>query len=98
MVFLMKRHTEEAIINLGTGHEVSIADLAALICRVVGYVGRIHNDQSQPDGRPRKVVDTARLRRLGWRARASLEERSERTYRWYSDRLASTREPALVRI
>jgi GDP-L-fucose synthase len=89
MVFLMKRYSDEAIINLGTGEGVTIADLAATICRVVGFTGGIRYDATKPDGTPRKIVDVSRLHRLGWRHATALEEGIERTYRWYLDHLAT---------
>lgn len=93
MVFIMKHYSDEEIINLGTGIETTIADLAVLICRVVGFEGRIHYDQSKPDGTPRKVVDISRLRSLGWQPRTSLEEGLEQTYRWYREECPSARKP-----
>lgn len=93
MVFLMKRYSNEEIINLGTGHEVTISDLAALVCRIVGFRGSIHFDRSKPDGTPRKVVDITRLSGTGWQARTSLEEGIEHTYRWYCERYLPLRQP-----
>jgi GDP-L-fucose synthase len=83
MVFVMTRYSDEDIVNLGTGAEISIADLADLVCRTVGFEGRIVFDPSKPDGTPRKVVDTGRLRALGWRARIPLADGLADTYRWY---------------
>ncbi len=83
LVFLMQHYSDEAPINLGSGQEVSIADLAQLVCRVVGFHGTVGFNSSKPDGAPRKVLDLTRLSRLGWRAQTSLEEGLARTYRWY---------------
>ncbi|MGH6799713.1 MAG: NAD-dependent epimerase/dehydratase family protein, partial [Roseiarcus sp.] len=83
MIFAMIRYSDPAIINLGTGVEISIAELAALICRVVGFKGGIRFDGSKPDGTPRKVVDVARIRALGWQAQTPLSQGIEETYRWY---------------
>jgi GDP-L-fucose synthase len=93
MVFLMKRYSNEAIINLGTGREVTIADLAALVCRIVGFRGSIHFDCSKPDGTPRKVVDITRLSATGWQAGTALEAGIEKTYRWYCERYLPLRRP-----
>jgi GDP-L-fucose synthase len=93
MVFLMKRYSNEAIINLGTGREVTIADLAALVCRIVGFRGSIHFDRSKPDGTPRKVVDITRLCATGWQAGTALEAGIEKTYRWYCERYLPLRRP-----
>jgi GDP-L-fucose synthase len=83
IVFLMQHYSDEPIVNLGTGIETSIAELAELVCRTVGFQGRIRFDASRPDGTPRKVVDVSRLAALGWRAGTSLEEGLARTWQWY---------------
>lgn len=66
IVFVLKNYSDEEIINLGTGNEISIADLAWLVCRVVGFRGEIRFDITKPDGVPRKLLDVSRLRHLGW--------------------------------
>jgi len=83
IVFAMKHYSGEEIINLGTGKEISIAALAALICDVVGFDGAIKFDPSKPDGTPRKLLDVTRIARLGWTAQTPLRLGLERTYRWY---------------
>jgi GDP-L-fucose synthase len=93
MVYLMKCYSNDEHINLGTGSEITISDLAALICRIVGFRGSIHFDRTKPDGTPRKVVDVTRLSALGWRAKTSLEEGIESTYRWYVERYLPLRQP-----
>lgn len=70
-------------LNIGAGSDVSIADLARIVARVTGFTGRIAFDTSKPDGTPRKLMDVSRLARMGWRARISLEQGIEETYRWY---------------
>ena len=65
---------EPPLINIGVGEDLTIADLAALIARVVGFKGRIVYDASQPDGTPRKLMDVSRLRSAGWQARMPLEQ------------------------
>ena len=67
-------------LNVGTGADVTIAELARLVARVVGYRGRIRFDTSKPDGTPRKLLDVARLTRLGWQASTPLDEGLRRTY------------------
>ncbi|HYH18760.1 MAG TPA: GDP-L-fucose synthase [Azospirillum sp.] len=84
-VFLVRHYSGHDPINVGTGEEVQIAELARLIADVVGYRGRFVFDSSKPDGTPRKVVDTSALAALGWRARTGLREGLEATYRWYLD-------------
>lgn len=70
-------------LNVGTGHDVAIADLAALIKRVVGYTGEIRFDRSRPDGAPRKLLDIGRLMALGWAPKIDLEPGLQSTYAWY---------------
>jgi GDP-L-fucose synthase len=97
MVYLMKHYSEDRIINLGTGQEITIADLVEIVTRVVGFSGTICYDGSKPDGTPRKVTDTQRLNALGWRARTSLEAGIARTYAWYLDHLELIRDRELKR-
>ena len=70
-------------INVGTGQDVTIKELAETISDVVGYQGEIAWDSSMPDGTPRKLMDVSRLRALGWEAKTSLREGLETTYRWF---------------
>jgi GDP-L-fucose synthase len=85
MVFLMEHYTGEEIVNLGTGKDVSIAELARLICKIVGFKGELTFDDSKPDGTPRKLLDISRLADMGWTASTPLEEGLAQTYRWYLD-------------
>lgn len=82
-VFLMLHYDDPGIINVGVGADVSIRELAQLICRVTGFEGRLEFDASKPDGMPQKLLDISRLSGLGWRARIGLEEGIANTYRWY---------------
>lgn len=88
LVFLLKNYSEEIQINIGTGNEISIGDLARTICRVVGFKGELAFDASKPDGTPRKLVDTSRLTALGWRAKTGLDDGLEQAYRWYLENRA----------
>lgn len=83
IVHAMKHYSDDEIINLGTGEEISIALLAELICDVVGFRGAVKFDSAKPDGTPRKRLDVSRLARLGWKARTPLRLGLEQTYRWY---------------
>jgi GDP-L-fucose synthase len=83
LVFLMERYSGEEHVNVGAGVDLTIAELAETIARVVGYQGRFVYDRSKPDGTPRKLVDVARLAALGWRASTPLEAGLAATYRWY---------------
>ena len=82
-VFLMRNYSEEQFVNVGSGEDLSIRDLAGLVADVVGYSGRIVNDASKPDGTPRKLMDVSRLRAMGWAPRIGLREGIESAYRWY---------------
>jgi nucleoside-diphosphate-sugar epimerase len=76
-------------INVGTGHDVSILEVAKIIAQVTGFKGKITCDTSKPDGTMRKLMDVSRLERMGWNAQIELREGLERTYAWYKDQLAS---------
>ena len=82
-VFLMLHYDQPGIINVGVGADVTIRELAQVICRVTGFQGRLVFDTSKPDGTPRKLLDVSRLSGLGWRARIGLEEGIAETYRWF---------------
>ncbi|WP_337996602.1 GDP-L-fucose synthase [Oleispirillum naphthae] len=82
-VFLMRRYSGEEIVNVGSGEEVSIAGFAALIAEAVGYAGRVHFDTSHPDGMPRKLLDSSRLREIGWRRKIPLGEGLRGYYHWF---------------
>jgi GDP-L-fucose synthase len=79
-------------LNVGTGSDIAIRELAELIARVVGYEGRLEWDTSRPDGAPRKLLDSTRVHALGWTPKVQLEQGIEATYRWYLERAASRME------
>jgi GDP-L-fucose synthase len=83
-VFLMDCFDDAQPINIGTGEDISIADLAKLIAKVVGFEGDVVYDRSKPDGTPRKLLDVSRLHALGWTHRIGLREGIELTYKWYA--------------
>lgn len=78
-------------INVGTGLDCTISELATIMAKVVGYSGDITFDSSKPDGTPRKVLDVSRLKRLGWKNTISLEKGLRETYRWYLANIAVVR-------
>jgi GDP-L-fucose synthase len=82
-VFLMRDYSSPDIINVGWGKDISIAELAKLIGKVVGFQGKLDFDPAKPDGTPRKLLDTSRLTALGWQPTISLEEGIASTYDWY---------------
>ncbi|WP_108812370.1 GDP-L-fucose synthase [Sphingorhabdus sp. Alg231-15] len=81
VIHLTKRYSADDPINVGSGQEIRIADLATLICQIVGFDGELIFDKSKPDGTPRKLADTTRLREIGWRNARSLEEGVISTYK-----------------
>jgi len=83
LVFLLKNYSEAEHINVGSGTDVSILELTQLVCRVVGFEGRIVHDLSRPDGTPRKLMSSDKLRALGWSPRIPLEAGIKETYRWF---------------
>ena len=74
-------------INIGTGSEISIKDLATLISSIMGFAGSILWDESWPDGTPRKLLDSTKIRDLGWEPKVSLEKGLESEINWYSNSL-----------
>ncbi len=81
--FLLERYDSPEIINVGWGEDVTIRELAELICDVVGFDGELTFDASKPDGTPRKLLDTTRLQGLGWRPRITLRDGIAAVYRWF---------------
>jgi GDP-L-fucose synthase len=79
-VFLMERDYNGPLLNIGTGADVTIRELAETIMRIVGYRGNMRFDTSKPDGTPRKLLDVSRMSELGWRATTALEDGIQRTY------------------
>jgi nucleoside-diphosphate-sugar epimerase len=71
-------------VNVGSGSEVTILELAKLIARVVGYSGGVVTDPSKPDGTPRKLLDSSELMNLGWRPRIGLADGLANTYAWFA--------------
>jgi GDP-L-fucose synthase len=87
-VFLMQNYSSVDIVNIGTGEDISIFDLAVLVQDVVGGSAKIVHDLSKPDGTPRKLMDVSRLTALGWRAQIGLREGIEQTYEAYASTFA----------
>lgn len=84
-VFLMNHYNESDSINIGTGQDISIKELASVVNKVVGYQGEIEWDTTQPDGTPQKLLNVAKLHRLGWKHTYSLESGIKNTYEWYNN-------------
>ena len=87
-LFLLERYDSPEIINIGCGEDVSIRELAELICDVVGFEGNLAWDTTKPDGTPRKLLDITKLRNLGWQPTISLREGIAQTYDWFLKNVA----------
>ncbi len=81
--FLMKNETDFDLINIGSGEEISIAELANLIQKVIGFEGEIVFDKNKPDGNPRKLLDSSKINSLGWESKTNLYDGLKTTYDWY---------------
>ena len=96
-VFVMNRIGSDALygqgvthLNVGTGKDVSIARLAEIVKRIVGFEGKIEYDSTKPDGTPRKLLDIARLSEFGWRYKTSLEDGIDATCKWFREHIGSS--------
>jgi len=84
-LFLMERYDEPDIINIGTGKDISIKELALKIRSVTGYEGKTVYDDSKPDGMPRKLLDVSKINRLGWKASIDFDKGLRETYEWFKN-------------
>jgi GDP-L-fucose synthase len=91
LVHLMKVYSGAKHVNVGTGADITIMELAKLVCEVVGFAGTIVTDSSKPDGTPRKLLDISKLRATGWRPRYELREGLTDSYRWFQSNEATAR-------
>jgi GDP-L-fucose synthase len=91
VVFLLENYDDPETINVGSGQEISISDLARLIAEIVGFTGTIEYDLSQPDGTPRKMLDSSRLHALGWKPGWELREGIADAYTWFQDNYSNLR-------
>lgn len=82
-LFLLEKYDSPEIVNVGWGEDISIRELAELICEIVGFRGEISWDHQKPDGTPRKLLDVSKLRRLGWSPTISLRDGIAQTYDWF---------------
>lgn len=82
-LFLMQNYSDNEIVNIGVGEDISIIELAELVKQIIEYQGKISLDESRPDGTPRKLVDVGKINQLGWQATISLQDGIRDTYKWY---------------
>lgn len=83
LVHLMIHYSDEETINVGTGQDVTIRELAEKVCRAVGFPGGLDFDASKPDGTPRKLLDVSRINAMGWKAKIGLDQGLKGAYAWY---------------
>ena len=83
LVFLMKHYSDDSHVNVGSGEDISILDLAKLICDIVGFEGHLKHDLTKPDGTPKKLMSAERLREMGWQQRLTLDAGITNTWHWY---------------
>ena len=92
LVFMMKRYSDQPHLNVGTGSDITIRELAEQVAKVAGWSGTFVYDRSKPDGMPRKVMDVSKLAAMGWRARTPFEEGMRRACEWYVAQVAERRD------
>lgn len=85
LLFLLEQYDSSEVINVGSGEDISIRELAELICDVVGFRGEVKWDRSKPDGTPRKLLDISKIRSLGWTPTVGLRDGIARVYEWFLD-------------
>ena len=85
----MKVYSDELHINVGSGEDLSIAELAKMIGEIVGFKGKLVYNAERPDGTPRKLLDVSRLNAMGWRPKIGLEDGLRTAYLWYQEELAN---------
>lgn len=88
-ILLMREYDQPEIINIGSGEDLTIAELAEMVRQIVGFQGSIVYDSAKPDGTPRKVLEVSRLRAMGWAPEIGLGEGIASTYAWYCDHTSS---------
>ena len=90
-VFLLEHYDGEQHVNIGTGKEVSIKELAETVCRTVGFQGEIVWNKDMPDGTPRKLTNVDKLHDMGWHHKVDLEEGVRLAYEWFVENIGSAR-------
>jgi len=92
VVYALENNLPEYLYNIGTGEDIKIKELAAIIQSVTGHQGKILWDASKPDGTPRKLMDVSKMKELGWQYSTALEEGIEKTYQWFLENIDSIKE------
>ncbi len=89
--FLINKKVENSLINVGSGEEISILELATLIKKIIAFEGDLKFDNSKPDGNPRKLIDSTLINSLGWKSKTKLKDGIELTYKWFLNNLTEKR-------
>jgi GDP-L-fucose synthase len=89
VVWLLEKYDKKQFLNIGTGEDISIKELAELIKKVVGYEGELVFDSTKPDGMPRKLLEVSKIHNTGWRHEIDLDSGLKRTYKWYLANIAN---------
>jgi GDP-L-fucose synthase len=87
LIFLIENYFEDYHINIGVGYDISILELNELICKIIGFNGKINLDLNKPNGIPQKLLDVSRLHKLGWKHSVDLEEGIRKTVNWYTKKI-----------
>jgi GDP-L-fucose synthase len=87
IVFMASKTTDESLFNIGSGDEISILDLARLVAEIVGFDGEFKFDSNQPNGTPRKLLDSSKINNMGWKAKTNLKDGLRSTYAWYLEQM-----------
>jgi GDP-L-fucose synthase len=90
LVFLLKHYSGDSHVNVGSGSDVTIDELAQLVMQAVGFTGALEHDTSKPDGTPRKLMSNARLVAMGWSSKIPLSDGLKSTYQWFLENRAVT--------
>ena len=90
-VFLLENYSGEQHVNIGTGKEVTIKELAETVCRTVGFEGKIVWNKDMPDGTPRKLTNVDKLHAMGWKHKVELEEGVKLAYDWFKENVETAR-------
>lgn len=83
IVWVLENYEEKQFLNIGTGQDISVNNLAKLMSEIIGFEGEFVHDLSKPDGFPRKLLDVTRLENLGWKSQTPIKEGLEKTYEWF---------------
>jgi len=89
LVFLMKNYSDRQQVNVGWGRELTIAELVAMIADIVGYEGKVRYNTDYPDGTPRKLLDIAKIKKIGWEPKIDLRDGLTHAYNWFVENAAA---------